>query len=235
MKCLPRGRDGCHTCYMDGRLREERLTPARHTGGLRQNGDWMWKDRSWHIHSAEEITRWRPRWVWRLQILSCKNRPDNACLLRIYPSVVAKYFAAIGQRILSECSQRLDKIITSPSSSYCKKKIKNKKKTLLASASRRQCFILYFCVREHPAERVLTANKSPKCSGRAGNLITYRNRACRERALRGVGSLCACGAVCIRKDAALCIHSHVQLHQIVAAGRIVTKAFLTHICLHCEP
>lgn len=35
MKCLPRGRDGCHTCYMDGRLREERLTPARHTGGLR--------------------------------------------------------------------------------------------------------------------------------------------------------------------------------------------------------
>lgn len=56
-----------------------------------------------------------PRWLRRLQILSCENRPDNTCLKGIYPAVLAKYFAVIGQRILSKYSQRLDKILTSPS------------------------------------------------------------------------------------------------------------------------
>lgn len=105
------------------------LTVPRHTGGLCWNWGCVWKHPSWHIIQPRRSQGAGSafRWLRRLQILSCKNRPDNTCLKGIYPAVCAKYSAVIGQRILSKYSQRLDEILTSPSSSYCKKKQQKKK------------------------------------------------------------------------------------------------------------
>lgn len=174
------------------------VTLSRHTGGLCSNWDCIWKDWSWHIHSAEEITRWRQHHhldgsdgcefsaVKIGQIM-----PVCRGFTRLY---LQNTLQSLDKGFLSKCSQRLDKIIASPSSSSCKKSCWFPWAEGSASCCSSAC-------KNHPAEHVLTTNKSPKCSGWAENLITYRNRACRERTLRGPGSLCACGAVCITKDA----------------------------------